>query len=272
VSRQRSARPLPPGVERRRRLRQERRREQLIQVWRLLLFSGSATALGWLLLSLGWTLRSPEQLRVNGSERIDSEAVTKVAGLSFPLPLLSLDPRALERTLLQELPVQSAAVHRRLLPPALDVVLEDRRPIAAASRVSPGGMERGMIDRNGQWMPQTVASRGDRPETSILVMGWTARHRPILAQLLERRDALGSPLQRISIAPDGAISLQTAALGRVDLGADPNLLDQQVVSMAQLSRSLPSHLRQKAGTSIDLSDPAKPELQLRAGKTPASES
>lgn len=272
MSRQRSSRPLPPGVERRRRLRQERRRDRLIQLWRLLLFSGSATALGWLLLSMGWTLRSPEQLRVSGSERISSEAVTQAAGLRFPLPLLSLDPRALERTLLRELPVQSAAVHRRLLPPALDVDLEDRRPMAAARRVSPGGMEKGMVDRNGQWMPQTVASRGDQPETSILVTGWTARQRPMIARLFERRDALGSSLQRISIAPDGAISIQTAALGRVDLGTDPNLLDQQVVSMAQLSRSLPSHLRQKAGTSIDLSDPAKPELQLRAGKTPASES
>ena len=45
--------PLPPGVERRRMLRKERRREQLIQSWRILLFGGVSSGLIWLLLSAG---------------------------------------------------------------------------------------------------------------------------------------------------------------------------------------------------------------------------
>ncbi len=79
--RERSSGPLPPGVERRRRLRQERRREQLIQSWRILLFGGVSTGLIWLLLNAGWSLRSQEQLSVSGSDRLGSEAVVKAAGL-----------------------------------------------------------------------------------------------------------------------------------------------------------------------------------------------
>jgi len=244
----------------------------MIQLWRLLLFSGAASGLTWLLLSFGWTLRQQEQLRVSGSGRLGADAVSKAAGLTFPLPLLSLDPRELETTLMQELPVQSASVHRRLLPPGLDVELEDRRPMAAATRVGPKGMERGMVDRRGQWMPQNVAAQGEKPETAIQVMGWSLGQRGTIARLLDRRDALGSTLQQIRIEADGSISLRTQVLGEVQLGGDPGLLDQQVVTMALLSRSLPGHLRQKPGTSIDLSDPSKPELQLRTAEAKTSKS
>lgn len=269
---QSAERSLAPGVERRRRLRQERRRERLIQLWRLSLFSGSATALTWLLLGIGWTLPGLEQLQVTGSERISADAVSKAARLSFPLPLLNLNPRDLERTLLKELPVQSAVVRRRLLPPGLEVDLEDRRPLAAATRRSSGGEERGMVDRLGYWMPQAVAARGDQPETTIQVKGWTARQRGIISLLLMRRDELGSPLQRINIAADGSISVETSALGTVELGTNPSLLNQQISSMAELSRSLPNQLRRKPGSSLDLSDPARPELQLRPQPPKASKS
>ena len=91
--------PLPPGVERRRRLRQERRRERLIQIWRILLLGGVSGGLVWVLLSAGWSLRSQQQLTVRGSERLGSEAVVKAAGLRFPRPLITLEPGLLERRL-----------------------------------------------------------------------------------------------------------------------------------------------------------------------------
>ncbi|QNG27050.1 cell division protein FtsQ/DivIB [Synechococcus sp. HK01-R] len=254
--------PLRPGVERRRRRRRERRQDRLIQLWRLLWFSGAAGGLGWVLLSQGWVLRSPQQLQVSGSERLGVEAVSQAAGMRFPQPLLGLDPHAMEQTLMRELPVQSAAVRRRLLPPGLDVELDDRRPMAAASRTGPRGVERGMVDRRGQWMPATMAARGDKPETSIEIQGWIPSQRDAIALLLENRAQLGGTLQRVLFSPEGGISLQVTGLGLVHLGSDPGLMQQQMVMMAQLSRSLPAHLRQQQGSSLDLSDPSRPELQL----------
>ena len=55
LGKRKSQGPLPPGVERRRRLRQERRQERLIQLWRLVFFLLTATGLSWLLLTLGWS-------------------------------------------------------------------------------------------------------------------------------------------------------------------------------------------------------------------------
>ena len=73
--------PLPPGVGRRRRLRQERRQERLIQLWRLVFFLLTATGLSWLLLTLGWSLRSETQIKISGSKRMDQKVVVKAAGL-----------------------------------------------------------------------------------------------------------------------------------------------------------------------------------------------
>lgn len=256
--------PLPPGVERRRRLRQERRRERIVQSWRFGALTATAACLGWVLLAQGWTLHTKEQMVVEGSQRLGRDAVIEAAQMQFPLRLLSLQPSQMETTLLKQLPVQAVTVQRRLLPPGLMVTLEDRRPLASATRVGRKGVEKGMVDGLGHWMAHAAVGHGEEPETSIQVKGWAPAQRPALAMLLEQRDQLGSPLQTINIAADGNISLTTAGLGLVQLGTDPGLLEQQLTTMRQLSRSLPADLKRQPGSSIDLSDPAKPELQLPA--------
>ena len=258
-----SSGPLPPGVERRRRLREERRRERLIQSWRILLYGGASTGLIWVLLSTGWSLRSQQQLTVRGSDRLGTDAVVKAAGLRFPRPLITLEPGRLERRLLAELPVESVSVQRRLVPPGLEVKLKDRQPIAAASRMGARGVEQGMVDRQGHWMPLTVARQGEAPSSAVRVEGWIPSRRRMIATVLEQRDQLGSPLQVIKIAPDGDLSLRTQTLGLVRLGSNERLLDQQLLTIALLSSSLPETLRGKASSGIDLSDPSKPELQLQ---------
>ena len=253
--------PLPPNIERRRRLRQEKQRERLIQAWRILFFAGSTTALALILLSSGWNLRSIDQ-SVSGSERVGAESVVEAVDLRFPLPLLSLQPGNLERRLMDELPVRSVSIHRRLLPPGLEIKLLDRRPIAAATRNAAGGIERGMVDREGFWMPITAALAEETPESDVRVQGWTLTRRSTIAKLLEKRDQLGSPLQVVLVAPDGDLSVRMASLGLVKLGSNAALLDQQINTVIELTRSLPPQLRGQNDSTIDLSDPSKPELQL----------
>ncbi|EAR18264.1 cell division protein FtsQ/DivIB [Synechococcus sp. W2B2] len=254
--------PLPPNIERRRRLRQEKLRERIIQAWRILFFAGSTTALAWILLSSGWNLRSIDQIRVSGSDRVGAESVVEAGDLRFPIPLLSLQPGNLERLLMDELPVQSVSIHRRLLPPGLEIKLMDRRPIAAATRNAAGGIERGMVDREGFWMPMTAALAEETPESDVRVQGWTLTRRATIAKLLEKRDQLGSPLQVVLVAPDGDLSVRMASLGLVKLGSNAALLDQQINTVIELTRSLPPQLRGQNNSTIDLSDPSKPELQL----------
>ncbi len=263
LGKRKSQTPLSPGVERRRRLRQERRQERLIQVWRLLFFSTSAAGLGWLLLTLGWSLRSEQQIQISGSQRMGQKVVVNAAGLTFPHSLLKLEPRKIEAKLMQELPVQEASVQRRLLPPGLNITIVERRPMAAATRVGPKGVEQGMVDREGQWMSMTMAQQGEKPASSVKVEGWISSRRAIIAHILQQREKLGLPLKAILVEPAGGISLRIESLGLVYLGSNDALLDQQFKTIAQLNQSLPDNLRGASNAGLDLSDPSQPELKLR---------
>ncbi len=270
LGKRKSQGPLPPGVERRRRLRQERRQERLIQLWRLVFFLLTATGLSWLLLTLGWSLRSPSQIQISGSERMDETVVMKAAGLSFPQSLLSLEPGAIETKLMQELPVQEVSVQRHLLPPGLDIQLVERRPVAAATRMGPKGIERGMVDSEAHWMPMDMAKQGEKPASAVKVEGWISNRRFVIARILQQRDLLGRPLKTIQVEPAGGVSLRIETLGLVYLGANDALLDQQFITIAQLNQSLPPNLRGTSSEGLDLSDPSQPELKLRPKPNPAT--
>ena len=270
LGKRKSQGPLPPGVERRRRLRQERRQEHLIQLWRLVFFLLTATGLSWLLLTLGWSLRSASQIQISGSQRMDENVVVKAAGLSFPQSLLGLEPGQIETKLMQELPVQEVSVQRRLLPPGLDIQLVERRPIAAASRMGPNGVERGMVDREAQWMPMDMAKRGEKPASAVKVEGWISNRRAVIARILQQRDLLGRPLKTILVKPAGDVSLRIETLGLINLGANETLLEQQFKTITQLTQSLPHDLRGTSNEGLDLSDPNQPELKLRPKPTPTT--
>ena len=271
LGKRKSQGPLPPGVERRRRLRQERRQERLIQLWRLVFFLLTATGLSWLLLSLGWSLRSASQIQISGSQRMDETVVVNAAGLSFPQSLLSLEPGEIETKLMQELPVQEVSVQRRLLPPGLNIQLVERRPVAAATRMGPKGIERGMVDSEAQWMPMDMAKQGEKPASAVKIEGWISSRRAVIARILQEQDRLGRPLKTIVVEPAGGINLRIETLGLVYLGANDALLDQQFKTIAQLNQSLPPGLRGSTSEGLDLSDPGQPELKLRPAPNPSTQ-
>ena len=261
-----SQRPVSAQVERRRELRRQRRQTLLLQLWRfvaLLLLSGG---FAWILLRHGWTLRGPEALVLKGGAALKINQVIKAAKLRFPQPLLEVSPRALEQQLIRALPVRSAQVERRMLPARLIVSLKPEIPVAKAVRQGPSGRERGLLNAEGKWIPLSDAS--PKPLTNIVVRGWNDQQRGQVAALLQQRDRFEGMLKAIVLHPDGNISLITKGLGQIDLGGEPALLNAQIATIVHLNDTLPEHLRQANQSSLDLSNPDRPELQLPAPNTP----
>lgn len=260
---------LRPGSERRRLLRQERRADRLRNFWRLLLFSSMAAGLGYGLLRQGWTLRSPTQVEVSGSRLVGRDQVIQAAGIRFPQPLLTLQPRLLRESLSQALPVENVRVSRLMLPPRLRVELVDRSAVARAERqVASGGKERGYVDRAGNWISlgQTLGGRlGESAD--LLVVGWNPRHRATLARVLQHRAAFRGRLREIRFDPNGGLWLETGDLGRLRLGPADGQLERRLVVAAHLNGTLPPKLRGRRPQVVDLSDPEQPELGL-AGLKP----
>ncbi len=254
---------LRPGAERRRQLRQQRRQERLVQLWRLLVFSALAAGLGYGLLRQGWLLRSPAQVEVSGSRVIHRDQVIQAAGLRFPEPLLNLQPRQLADTLTARLPVEDVRVTRLMLPPRIRVELRDRSAVARAERTGPGGLEQGFVDRQGQWISvsQNLGLAVNEPLT-LRVLGWNERHSASLAQVLAERQLFGTSLRQIRFDPTGSLWLDTAELGSLRLGPADTQLDRRLTVAAHLSATLPAQLRGKRPQMVDLSDPDQPEITL----------
>ena len=253
---------VSPQLERRRALRRQKRQQLLIHTWRTVALLSLSTALGWLLLRFGWSLNGADQVVVLGDTAITPELLSDVSKLRFPQPLLDINPTSLERTLRDNLPVQSVQVSRRLLPTRLEVTLVDQTPVARAVRQQEGGLEAGYVDREGQWIRINPAAPTASPSTAISTRGWTPERRSLVASLLQQQDRLNSRLLAITLHSDGAVSLRHQTLGRLDLGDDEQLLKQQMDAIVELDESMPSHLLQGNGVVIDLSNPDRPEIQL----------
>ena len=253
---------VSPQLERRRALRLQKRQQLLINIWRTWALLGLSTLLGWSLLRFGWTLTGADQVVVFGSTSISPALVAEVSQLRFPQPLLEINPSNLERTLRDNLPVQSVQVSRYLMPTRLEVALVDQKPLARAIRQQPGGLEVGYVDAEGQWIRINPAAQVAAPSTAITVKGWTSERRLLIATLLQQHIRLNDKLQTITLHPDGAVSLRHQSLGRIDLGDDNELLMQQVDAIVELDQSMPPHLLKGNGAVIDLSNPNRPEIQL----------
>ena len=254
----------PPGPERRRQLQRQRRQHQLRNIWRLLVLTALSAGLGYALLRWGWLLNGPEQVEVVGSRQVSREQVIAAADLSFPTPLLGLQPRRIAAELAAALPVEQVQVNRLMAPPRLRVALVDREPVARAQRAQASGIEAGYVDRLGNWMG---SQQNPRPAVSsgplrLEVVGWQPRHRPALALILGRRSDFGADLSLIRFDPDGNLSLLSSRLGLVRLGNPDNRLARQLQVLQQLSRELPARLAYQPLHSLDLSDPEQPELGL----------
>jgi cell division protein FtsQ len=263
---------LRPGAERRRQLRQERRTDRLRNLWRLVVFSAMATGLGYGLLSQGWTLRSPSQVEVSGSQLVSRDQVIQAAGLSFPQPLLTLQPRQIIQTLSVALPVENVRVSRLMLPPRLRVELIDRAAVARAERRSTAGVEQGYVDRLGNWISlrQNLGVRLEGTQ-ELRVVGWNDRHRPALAKVLKQRPAFGGKLREIRFDPEGSLWLSTTDLGPLRLGPADGQLERRLTVAAHLNAALPTELKGRRPQIVDLSDPNQPELSL-TGFKPVAES
>ena len=263
---------LRPGAERRRQLRQERRADRLRNLWRLVMFSAMASGLGYGLLRQGWTLRSPSQVEVSGSRLVSRDQVIQAAGLSFPQPLLSLQPSQIIQTLSMALPVENVRVSRLMLPPRLRVELIDRSAVARAERRSQAGLEQGYVDRLGNWISlrQNLGVRLEGTQ-ELRVVGWNERHRPALAAVLKQRQAFGGSLKEIRFDPEGSLWLSTTDLGPLRLGPADGQLERRLAVAAHLNASLPAELRGRRPQIVDLSDPDQPELSL-SGLKPVADS
>ncbi len=248
--------------KRRKKIKRQKRNEQVLHLWRTFFFTTLTGLLGWIFINNGWALISKEDIKIHGSKKIDPESIIKASEFFLPKPLLSINPRSLEKKLLENLPISKVTIRRTLVPPRLEINLLERQPIAYAFRKYSNRKEEGMLDKDGEWMPLSMANQLKPTSIELHVEGWIESQKDRVSTILDNRNNLGSPLEKIILSPTGALTLKTQELGVIHLGSNRSFLEKQLKIIPHLSKTLPKTFRNKYENTIDIRDPSKPEVQL----------
>ncbi len=268
-------------VERRRRLRRQRRWRAAQSLWRFLLVVTATGGLIWVITLPGWIIYSPEQIAIDGNEFLPDEAVQSLLPIDYPESIIQIRPHGIERHLKARGPIAEVLINRQLFPPSLTITIQERRPVAmliggsygsADSDTNSDGLRfnqatrrlapTGLIDENGTLIPlENYTALDDSLELPDLrIIGMQEHYRPQWVSLY--RQISQSPLEIFEIDwQDPANLILNTDLGIVYFGAyDATRFGKQLVVLDQM-RSLPEQIDSDQIAYIDVSAPDNPLIQ-----------
>ncbi|HBP54306.1 MAG TPA: hypothetical protein DD643_08260 [Synechococcus sp. UBA8638] len=243
-------------------------RRRLTRLWRLLVFSGGAVGLAWVLVEKGWWLETPDQVIVHGASRQEHGELLAARALQLPTPLLAVDAEAVQQDLQRLLsPTLHAQVRRTLAPPQVVVSLENRAAQAWGRRSLGDRVEHGLLDHRFNWAgfdPQRQPDDAPVVRNHVLVLAdfWGPELPGILAQLFSGLERLETPVHTVRITADGQLALDTYGTpGEVRLG-QPDRLSRKLAVMDHLHAQLGKGVSPFPYAYVDLHDPDQPQLGL----------
>lgn len=264
---------------RRQHLRRRRRISIGQTLWRFGALSGLTAAIFWGATRPVWLIHSPAQINVSGNHLLSDQAVQNLVPIQYPQALMQLEPETLARQLRDRGPITSAEVTRQLLPPRLNVRIEERVPVAV---VLPSGrgdrtaetqyLQAGFLDAHGAWMPLSSFGLGSAsPQLPTLQLrGIQPQYQRYWPQIYETIVSSSVAIREIDWQDPNNLVLETA-LGTVYLGPYSPELEQQLATLDRM-RNLPDQLIDTEVARIDLSNPDAPSIAVVEAEAPAPDS
>jgi cell division protein FtsQ len=254
---------------RRKSLRNRRRLRIGQWLWRLLAMSGLTTAIFWGATRPVWLIQDPSQINISGNELLTDELLQSLIPLKYPQPLLKVEPETIAKLLPQRAPIVEAKVSRQLLPPRLNVYVEERQPVAVVLPASNGDqptekqfLPAGLIDAEGAWMPESsfMLSQQSSQLPKLKVRGVQTHYQRYWPQIYEAIQASAIEINELDWRDPSNLVLNTE-LGIVYLGPYTPSLDQQLAILSKM-RNLPEELKGTEVAHIDLTNPAMPSIAV----------
>jgi cell division protein FtsQ len=271
--------PLSPDdLKARRKTLRRRRRITLSQaLWRFWALSGLTVAIFWGATRPTWQIESSSQINVSGNQLLSDEMVQSLVPLTYPQPLMKVEPEVLARQLRERGPIVTAEVSRQLLPPRLNVRVQERVPVAL---VLPMGnpdpandtqyLQAGFLDAHGAWMPLASFGLGSAsPQLPVLqVRGLQPQYQRYWPQIYDTIHRSPVAISEIDWQDPNNLVLETA-LGTVYLGPYSPELEQQLATLDRM-RNLPNQLADTEVARIDLTNPDAPSVAVIDSTSPTS--
>lgn len=283
-------------LDRRSQLKRQRRNRFLQSSWRVGFTLGLAVALGWGLSQPEWKIRSLSQIKVLGNTQLSNQTLERLIPVTYPSSLIRIQPQKIATQLKTYSHVDRVTISRQLFPPQVNIVVQEREPVAKANckgcaltydgQSLFGKSNLWLIDSAGVVLPQESYPNLDSTSLPTLeidgylhppaaeIKSDTLDGKPVTTSVKQKRQLQGmlpllvkSPvdIKKVDWRDPKNLKLHTG-LGTIHL-ADPTQSPKQLKAQLQALdklRSLPNQIDLKTIAFVDLSDPKYPTLELKA--------
>ena len=203
-----------------------------------------------------------QNIRISGSELFSQNDVVDNSSLKFPIRLIFVETKLLEKELKKNLSLKNVSVNRELFPFGLKVHIDSRIPIAYGEKILNEEKISGFIDKEGIFIEKQNADKKNLNKLNIEVFGWKEKFKKMLSDIFIAIENYELEIIRITFSSDGFLTVEEKDLKTIFLGFKPNLINYQLQIINNLKNEFKKSSFSKKIDSIDLTNPDKPKIKV----------
>ena len=203
-----------------------------------------------------------QDIIVSGSQFFSQNDVVDNSSSKFPIRLIFIKTKFLEKELKQNLSLKGISVSRQILPFGLKVHVKTRTPIAYAQRILNGEKISGFIDKEGIFINKKNVDEKILSKLTIQVFGWEEKFKNTLSEILIAKEDYEFEIVKMTFSPNGYLTIEEKDLKTIFLGFNKNLINHQLQIIDNLKKEFKKNNFSKKIDNIDLTDPNKPKIKV----------
>ncbi len=201
-------------------------------------------------------------IRIFGSKQFSQNDLINNSSLKFPIRLIFIETKFLEKELKKNLSLKHISVSRQIFPFGLQVYIDTRTPVAYGERVYNDKIVSGFIDKNGVFIDKQNLDNKNSNKLTIQVIGWKEKFKNTLSEILIDQEKYEFEIVKINFSQNGFLTLEETDLKTIYLGFNPNLINYQLQIINNLKKELKKNNFSEKIENIDLTDPNKPKIKV----------
>jgi len=203
-----------------------------------------------------------QDIIISGSNLFSQNDLVNKSSLKFPIRLIFINPKYLEKELKQNLSLKNVSVSRRIFPFGLKVHIDTRTPIAYGEKIVNDQKIIGYIDKDGIFINKQDVEVKNLSNLKIKVLGWKEKFKKIISEILIAEENYEIELVKITFSPNGFLTVEEKDLKTIFLGFKRNSIHSQLQIINNLKNEFKKNKFQKKIDNIDLTDPNKPKIKV----------
>ena len=203
-----------------------------------------------------------QDIRISGSELFSKNDLLNNSSFKFPIRLIYIKTKFLEKELKQNLSLKHVSVRRQIIPFGLKIHIKTRTPIAFGERMVNDEKILGFIDKDGFFINKQNVENVNLSEISIQVVGWKEKFKKILSKIFIAQEKYELEIVKIKFSTNGFLILEEKDLKKIFLGLNPNLINYQLQIIKNLKNEFNDNNFSEKIDNIDLTYPKKPKIKV----------